>query len=353
MLRSAITIVLLLLCRSACALTAAQIQSSYDRAIEQYTIPEGVHELEAYIRIRPNKRLLARQNSVLIVRGNHYAAHADGVKNFYVALGRVFHLSRADSGYSTAIFFNKCSQFVIGPTSITGGWAGVTLHHCSDWSAYHVLANGASSSTGWMLAGCHRFTMLGCEGCESGWEGMRLIADNRDGLIFGGQFCRNGRVMPNTGAGHGGGGIEIGQGGENIRIINVTCSENIGVGLMVKSSHKPDEIYHDGIPYGLCKNISATEVTANNNGSHGVYVQWSQSPGVPQPEGISLDRVNARGNAEAGVWADANGITVTNSVLKHNKDGLVLFKSCKEWSESGNIVVKNSSYQKLVPTDYR
>jgi hypothetical protein len=353
MTRALTLIAVLLFCRSAFALTAAQIQFNYDSAREQYTIPEGVHELETFIRVRSNKRLLAHYNSTLIARGNHYVLYADGAKNFHISLGRVIHLSRENSGYSTVAYLRNCENFTLSNTQIEGGWAGITLVKCRNFSAHHVAANRASYSTGWRMAGCHDWQLIDCDGNENGWDGLRLIADNSNGKVFGGNFCYNGRVLPTSSLGTAGSGIEVGQGGVNIVFERVNCSHNIALGIVIKTSQLPEKIYTEDVPFGECKEISVRESTCNNNGSHGIYVQWGgDRVTIPQPANLAFDGINASGNGESGIWVDANRASVTNSILKRNKDGLILFRTCKDWSESGNVTEKNTGYQKFVPTDY-
>lgn len=352
-----ITIIAAILClwaNQAYAITAARINANLTVAKEQYTIPTGDHEIEAPILLQSGKTLRMAAGCRLIVRGKHYAIHGNGVKNFGLELGEIINHCRENSGYATNVYFYQCTNGTIRGGPIHGGWAGVNLTKCSNLAFANVLVSDTTYGVGWMLAGNRNITLDYCGGNGCGWDGLRLIADNENISVFGGDWCRNGAVLATAGNGTAGSGIEIGQGGVNVSIRAVNCSDNIGLGIVVKTSQKPETIYSGDIPFGECKNITVDQATLNGNGYHGFYCQWrSDLPGVPQPANITLNRINAGKNGESGVWCDADGVSLTNSVLRDNKSGLTFFKTCKSWSQSGNVLERNRDYQKLLPTDYK
>lgn len=198
-----------------------------------------------------------------------------------------------------------------------------------------VTVRNSSNTYGIELAGVDGFVL---DNCESSYnlnsDGLKLSGRTLNGLIQGGRYNHNKEE-----------GIDAFTGGQNLKVVGVTCDENKQNGLIVKT----DNVTASDPAMLAPRGIQFIGISCKNNGAHGMGIYKMNSGGTPPALGeqVALAQVTISsgefvGNYYDGIFTDARNVTIQGVVSRLNgRHGIYVAANALHNTINGPVLAGN------------
>lgn len=311
------------------ALTAAQINAKLASAKEQYTVPAGDHRIDFPIVLQEGKTLRADDGADFQVPedADFSAFVANGISGFKLLLGKatVTHGVREFSETANdrhCLTIRGCKNFEVVGGVFRGGVHSAMITSSKYWR-WRDTDCGNSLNFGAVIIDCDIFSLERINTHNHCGDGLRLLANNRNGKLF---YCSandNGGYLTPAGPGYSGYGIHLGQ-SRDMLLIGCSARGNTSCGIGWKSTLPPNQEYLPGIPWGRCENLTLEDCDVRDNYNNGVDVRWNYfTAGTVRPTGFICKRLRSVGHGKwNGLYLDSDKAEITKPFFQLNAVGL-------------------------------
>jgi hypothetical protein len=345
-------------CQPVWAATAAQINADLSHANEPYTIT-GNHELDAPIRPESGKTFICTDAVLETPDGANYPAiQCSRIKNATINLGSIEH-GGAPTGNGSIIIVEYCEDITVNGGKLHGGYSAVFCRDSKRVRFNNVETSGCRVGNGWEFWQCDGVRWNNCTANGHKGDGVRFLCNNKNLRLNGGEIDRNGSRLGSADQGFIGTGLHLGQ-SENVFVGGrLRVTNNLGGGVIWKSSFAPDSIATGAIPNGTPRNFEIDGLIMDGNGYGNLAIVWNASTkGTVRPHGFKARDVVSRNSRDNGLILDCDELgVVTHCVFESDKTavGVVYSKgqNVPTWRPIDSTYLRVGAEVNYYPADRR
>jgi hypothetical protein len=298
-------------------MNAAQVQDALNRQ-SQFTIPAGRHTFERPVFLRSDKRLFSHEDAIVtIATGSDYPAfYIVDSRNVEADFPRIEHGGSA-TGNSTIVAIYRSQNIDLSGGPLLGGWSSLVAYDSKQLTS-RLDTRQCLKGHGSEFVRCSRVSLIGHCAIGHKCDGVRFLQHNIGVEVVGGEFAENGSYTDVSSDKVIGVGLHLGQSEDVFVGGRARMHNNLGNGLVWKSSKPPEEL-------GTPRNLRLADVIVRDNGGNNIEVRWNRETlGTVRPSGLTIRDVVNIGAGGNGLYVDADDVDeVTDCVFAESRSAAV------------------------------